>query len=281
MRCPPASGHRPDAFPRCPLTRATLPAASPQELRATHTTRAPPPCPACRRRSRASQSPSGMERGMLARPRLRRSWRSRGPGDPTRDPAVLAIPLRHTGLTALPWLGPPAGPLPRPAPSALAAPPRQCPARFRVLRLVCVPLSVPSILLSALRLSASPERVAFRQRAACPQCLPNRLAGVRRGLTPAGPSSLPNRPDFRRFVSSLCPHRARPAPARPCRTTRAGLPSSKAGRFVQLRKELRLRDSVINRPQPRCPQRENARPPQRPGDLKSSPRLRAVQVHGL
>ena len=47
--------------------------------------------------------------------------------------------------------------------------------------------------------------------------LPNRLARIRRGLTLAGPSSLPNRPDSRRFVSSLCQHCARPAPARPCR----------------------------------------------------------------
>ena len=39
--CPPASGHRPDAFPRAPLSRAALPAASPQALRATHTIRAP------------------------------------------------------------------------------------------------------------------------------------------------------------------------------------------------------------------------------------------------
>ena len=55
--------------------------------------------------------------------------------------------------------------------------------------------------------------------------LPNRLARVRRGLTPAGPSSLLNRSDSRSFTPSLCPHRACPAPARPCRTTRAGPPS--------------------------------------------------------
>ena len=55
---------------------------------------------------------------MLARPRLRRSWRSRGPGDPTRDPAVLAIPLRHTGLTHCP---PMAGPGAAPAASAFGA----------------------------------------------------------------------------------------------------------------------------------------------------------------
>ena len=45
--CQLALCRRPDAFPRDPLKRATLPAASPQALRATHTTRAPP-CPACR-----------------------------------------------------------------------------------------------------------------------------------------------------------------------------------------------------------------------------------------
>ena len=39
-------------------------------------------------------SPSGMERGMLARPRLRRAWRSR------HRPSLR---VRHTGLTALPW----------------------------------------------------------------------------------------------------------------------------------------------------------------------------------
>ena len=42
--------------------------------------------------------------------------------------------------------------------------------------------------------------------------LPNRLARVLRGLTPAGPSSLLNRPDSRRFTPSLCPHRAHPGP---------------------------------------------------------------------
>ena len=39
---------------------------------------------------------------------------------------------------------------PRPAPSALEAPQRQCPALFRVQCLVCIPLSVPPILLSAI-----------------------------------------------------------------------------------------------------------------------------------
>ena len=81
-----------------------------------------------------SFSLSGMERGMLALPRLRRSWRSRH-----------RTPLRHTGLTALQW------PLARPAPSALEAPQHQCPARFQVLRPVCISLSVPTILLSSQR----------------------------------------------------------------------------------------------------------------------------------
>ena len=68
-----------------------------------------------------SFSPLGMERGMLARPRLRRSWLRR---QPPQEP-----PLRHAGLTALPW------PLTRPAsrPSALAAQQHPCPARFLVL----------------------------------------------------------------------------------------------------------------------------------------------------
>ena len=52
-----------------------------------------------------SFSPSGWNGECISRPRLRRSWRTRH-----------RPPLRHTGLTALPW--------PRPAPSALAAPPR-------------------------------------------------------------------------------------------------------------------------------------------------------------
>ena len=47
VRFPSAPGCRPDAFPRGPLSRATLPAALPQALRAIHTPRAPP-CPACR-----------------------------------------------------------------------------------------------------------------------------------------------------------------------------------------------------------------------------------------
>ena len=42
-------------------------------------------------------------------------------------------------------------------------------------------------------------------------CRPAARVCCHGGLTPAGPSSLPNRPDSRRFVSSLSPHRARPA----------------------------------------------------------------------
>ena len=47
MWSPPAPGHWPVAFPRGPAPRASLPAALPQALRATYSTRAPP-CPACR-----------------------------------------------------------------------------------------------------------------------------------------------------------------------------------------------------------------------------------------
>ena len=91
--CPPASGRRPDAF-RVPRAPGRVRRPHSQRLR--------------RRRSRLraplvvslphSFSPSGMERAMLARPRLprRRSWRSR---------LLPRGPLRHTpaGLTALPW----------------------------------------------------------------------------------------------------------------------------------------------------------------------------------
>ena len=89
---PGAPGRRPDAFPRGPLA-CHAPSGSAASACATHTARAPS-CP--RRLSSLSHthggfSPSGMERGMLARPRLRRSWRSR------QRP-----PLRNTGLTALP-----------------------------------------------------------------------------------------------------------------------------------------------------------------------------------
>ena len=96
--CPPAPGRWPDASPLAPRSRVALPAASesPQALRAaSHTTRRRArPCPACRLSLPHSFSPSGVERGMLTRPRLRRSWRSRH-----------RPPLRHTGRDspALPW----------------------------------------------------------------------------------------------------------------------------------------------------------------------------------
>ena len=51
----------------------------------------------------------------------------------------------------------------------------------------------------------------------------NRLARVRRGLTPAGPAASP-----RRSVPRTALRLAR-RPARPCRTTRAGPPSARAG----------------------------------------------------
>ena len=110
-----------------------------------------------------SFSPSGMERGMhiaasaapvLAIPppiptlhrygagNAYRCLGCAGPGDPATDP--------HSGIRDSGSLsGPPLAAL-RPAPLALAAPQRQCPARFRVLCLVCIPLSIPPILLSAL-----------------------------------------------------------------------------------------------------------------------------------
>ena len=140
---PPAPGHRPDAFPCAPLSRAALPAASPQALRAIRA----PQCSAYRlfqapRALTDSFSPSGMERGMLARPRLRRSWRSRH-----RPPLRPHTGHRRRRPHCPPDHGHPGGAAPRPgpAPSALAAPPRQCPARIRVLCLVCIPLSVPPI----------------------------------------------------------------------------------------------------------------------------------------
>ena len=176
---------------------ATLPAAS-QALRAAHTTRRGALFASPVASLKDSFSPSCIDnaRAASAAPVL---------AIPPPTPTVRA-PLRHTGLTALPW------PL---APSALAAPPHQCPARFRVL-------SVPSV--------HSPVRTCDSAR--CSQriaCLPHRLARVRRGLTP---QALP-RCRTGRFVSSLCPHRAhrrRPARVRPGRR--------RAGRLVRLRKEL-------------------------------------------
>ena len=85
----PAAGH-PDAFPRGPLTRAALPAASPQALRAPHDPGASVPRLSSLLFLTASH-PRVWIRECISRPRLRRSWRSR------RRP-----PLRHTGLTALP-----------------------------------------------------------------------------------------------------------------------------------------------------------------------------------
>ena len=75
-----------------------------------------------------------------------------------------AAPPRGS-LTVLVALGAQA-PSQRPAPSALAAPPHQCPAgaRFRVLCLVFIPLSVPPI----------PRLSARRAVACCPAPLPRR-----------------------------------------------------------------------------------------------------------
>ena len=143
---------------RVPRPRPSGPAASPQALRAptgTRPGRAPPgPCLACRLSLSHSFSPSA---------RRRRVWNAgsrvlgcAGPGDRATDPR--ATQASGTGLTQAarasdpgPW---PLAALPRrpaPRPSALAAPPHQpeCPTRFRVLCLVCVPLFVPTIPFSA------------------------------------------------------------------------------------------------------------------------------------
>ena len=61
--------------------------------------------------------------------------------------------------------------------------------------------------------------------------LPNRLARVRRGLTPEDPSSLENLLDSLSFVSSLCPHFALPAPAPRVARHRDGPGRRRAGRF--------------------------------------------------
>ena len=145
---PARAGHGPDASPRDTLTRATLPAAPPQALRATTQT-------AGRFSSRTVSLSKqlltlGLERGMYRGLGCASAWRSRH-----------RPPLRHTGLTALPW------PLSRPAPSARApAAPSVSRPIFRVPCRVCIPLSTFSILLFCF------QRVA---------CLPNRLASSRRG----------------------------------------------------------------------------------------------------
>ena len=143
-----------------------------------------------------------------------------GPGFSATDPHSGT----RVGLTAaalrLPW------PLARPAPSALAAPPHQCPAHFRVtvLRLVCIPLFVPATLLSALS--------AFSACPAQPECQNRLAARVRRGLTPAGHSPLANRPDSaassRRSVRTALTRR------RPARVRRHAPPPTvgRAGSFT-------------------------------------------------
>ena len=80
--CAPAR-RAPDAFPRGPLTRATLPGASPQALHATHTvghtTRAPP-CPLVVSLTHTASHPrvwSG---------ECSRGLGCAGPGDPATDP---------------------------------------------------------------------------------------------------------------------------------------------------------------------------------------------------
>ena len=109
--CPPAPGRRPDAFPRGPLSRNTLPAASPRALCATHTTRAPP-CPACRHTHFLTAFHPREWSGECSR-----GLGCAGPGDPATDP--------HSGIRdSLPSHGRSRR---RPAPpSALAAPSHQC-----------------------------------------------------------------------------------------------------------------------------------------------------------
>ena len=221
MWCPPAPGRRPDAFPRGLLARAALPAASPQALRATHTARAPP-CPACRTFTHSFSPSVGW--GKLARHRLR---------DPAADP--------HSGIRDS---------LPSHAAYAASAFGASGFAAS-VSRPVSGPTPMPSMH-TPLRTSDS----AFcSQRVAC---LPIRLARVRRGLTPAGASSLPNWPDpvapFRSSVRTALTRRAggrrRTAVAqqaatvgfgrgwlRPTRVGQRGPGRPRAGLFVQLRKE--------------------------------------------
>ena len=134
VRCPPAPGRRPAAFPRGPAPRTSLPAASisfAQALRAAHTTRAPP-CPA--------YWPSLSQLLTLGN----------GAGNARAASAAPVLAIPPPTPTALPWAMAALRPAPFGARGVVEAPPHQCPARFRALCLVCIPLSVPPTLLSAL-----------------------------------------------------------------------------------------------------------------------------------
>ena len=177
--CLPAPGRQLDAFPRGPLLRATLPAAPPQALRATHTTVGlAPPFPACR----LSLLLTASHPRVLSR-ECSRGLGCAGSGDPATDP--------HSYIRdSLPSHG-------RSSASAFGA--RGSTAS--VSRPISGP--VPSVH-SPLRTSDS---ALCYQRAAC---LPNRLARVHRGLTPAGPSLRIPAASPRRSVSTALTWR-RPA----------------------------------------------------------------------
>ena len=127
---PPTPGHRPDAFQRGPLSRATLPAASPQALRATHTTWAPP-CPACRLSLFFTVSHPRVWNGVCSR-----GLGCAGPGDPATDPNS---GNRDSLLSHC-----------RSAASAFGASGSAASVSSPLSGPMCIPLSVPTILLSAL-----------------------------------------------------------------------------------------------------------------------------------
>ena len=184
------------------------------------------PLPCLSARSHTASHSRVWSRECISRPRLRRSWRARhDPHSGTRDSlpshARSAFSAFGASGSAASVSRPISGPLPS----------------------VHSPLRTYD---SALR--SGSQRVA---------CLPNRLARVRRGLTPEGPSSLLNRLNSRRFTLSLCPHRAHPAPARPCRMTRAGPPTGGPVRSTPERTAaLRSRQSQLRPSGPGGPQKD-------------------------
>ena len=198
--------------------------------------------------------PSRAARLRVPRSQQLRRKRFAPPTRPGRPRAPLVAPLSHTASHPRVWSGECSRGLGSVGPGYLATDPhsgsiwdslpshgRSAARAFGASRSaasVSRPFSGPWPMPSVHSPLCTYESALCSQRVAC---LQNRLARVLHGLTPSGPSSPPNRTDSSRLVSSLCQHRARPAPARPCRATQAVAGPRpgrrRAGRFVQLRKE--------------------------------------------
>ncbi len=144
-------------------------------------------------------------------------------------------PLRHTGLAVLPKAAP------RPVLKA-QAPSAQSVYRGPDFSGPFAEYAFPS---PPLRVRPSLQRVA---------CLPDRLAGSRRGQPPAGPIMDADAVSAHPVLVALSAPRSHPPPALPCRATRAGqqqpvgpVRSTPERKCVLLRVRFSLQESLRNR----------------------------------